>query len=166
MRRTHPHVFSWLIWSLVMLIGFAEQWASGTGMGAWVTFADGIGCVLIFALSFTYGEKSITMSDRISLGIALLGLVLWRLSSNPLWAAIFVTVADAFGFLPTFRKSFAKPQEETVSTYALVFISFALAFFVINTHEVASWLYPAYVGIANGTFALYIVIRRYQLRTA
>ena len=51
-----PHIFTWVIWSLLTFIAFAAQVAGGAGPGAWVTGATGIICVIITAAALRTGR--------------------------------------------------------------------------------------------------------------
>ncbi len=163
--RTKPHIFTWLIWSLLLLIGLTAQLVKGAGFGAWSTIGDALACFAVFVLCFWYGEKNITRSDEIMLGFGLAGIIAWVLTSNPLWAIIFVVIADSFGFFPTFRKSFHKPHEETALTYFLVVIGYVLGFFALESYSLTTTLYPAYLIMGNGSFWLYLLIRRSQIKS-
>ena len=162
--RTKPHLFTWFIWTLILSIGVAVQVVEGAGPGAWATIGDGIACLIVVLLCFSYGEKVITRSDWVSLAFGVLGVVLWALTSEPLWAAVLVTLADAFGFFPTFRKAYMKPHEETPSTFLMVFASYVLALTVFDSYSLTTILYPVYLMLANGSFWLYILVRRHQLK--
>ena len=119
LARTRPHGFSWFVWRLLTGIAFFAQVAKGGGAGAWVTGFSAIVCLCIAGLAFFYGERQITKADWFSFGGALLGLVLWQLTNDPLLAIVLITITDALAFAPTFRKAYYKPDEETASTFIL-----------------------------------------------
>ncbi|OIN87962.1 MAG: hypothetical protein AUJ12_00035 [Alphaproteobacteria bacterium CG1_02_46_17] len=53
-----PHIFTWVIWTLLTAIAFFIQYLEGAGSGAW---SGGISTVLCFAIliaSVRHGEKS------------------------------------------------------------------------------------------------------------
>lgn len=164
-RRTKPHVFSWFIWGLVTGIAFFAQILSGGGVGAWVTGFTAFLCLTITAFALFQGEKDITRLDRVSFVAALLGVVIWVFTENPLWAVIIVTVVDLLGFIPTFRKVIGKPYEETVSTFAISSVKFALSIIALETYTVVTWLYPASLVITNALFVILVLMRRHQLKT-
>ena len=59
--KVKPHAFSWTIWGLLTLIGFAAQWVEGAGPGSWVMGFSGVVCSFIAVLGFIMGEKNVTM---------------------------------------------------------------------------------------------------------
>ena len=162
--RTKPHIFTWLIWTLLLSIGIAAQLSKGAGFGAWSTIGDAVATGAIFLCCFKYGEKNITRSDKITFGFALVGVVLWVITSDPLWAVIFAVIADAFGFFPTFRKSFNKPHEETALTYLIVVVGYLIGLFSLQAYSLTTVLYPAYLVIGNGSLWIYLLMRRKQMK--
>ena len=48
--KTKPHVFSWLIWTIVTTIIYALQISAGAGPGSWVTLAVALTLFLVFLL--------------------------------------------------------------------------------------------------------------------
>jgi len=161
--RTKPHAFSWFIWSLLTAIAFFAQISDKGGPGAWVTGFTALACFSIFLLSLKRGEKNIVLFDWLCLIGALVALGLWAVSSGPLLAVILITIIDAFGFLPTFRKSYTKPNEETALTYSLSAIKFAIAIAALDNITVVTTLYPASLVLMNGLFVMMVLMRRKQL---
>lgn len=109
-----PHLFTWIIWTLLTGIMFALQYTEGAGAGAWSGFITTILCLVITILAIKFGEKQITRSDWVVFVSALAAIPIWLMTKDALWAVIWVSVIDCIGFLPTFRKSWHKPYEEMV----------------------------------------------------
>lgn len=110
--RTKPHAFSWLVWGILTGIGFFGQRADNAGPGAWVTGFTAVVCLIVFILAIFRGEKQIVLVDWLSLFGAFVAMGLWALTKGPLLSVILVTIIDALGFFPTFRKSYFKPSEK------------------------------------------------------
>lgn len=159
-KKTKPHVFSWFIWSLSGGIGFFAQIISGAGSGAWIMGLGFAISAIIAILAFRQGEKTITLSDWLAFIGALLGLVLWRLTDNPLLAIIFITLTDILAFAPTFRKAYHKPYEETFISWFFSSFKFLLALAATQSYSLTTVLYPIYLFLSNGTFALMLLVRR------
>lgn len=162
-RRTHPHIFTWAVWSLLMLTGFAVQITEGAGAGAWLTGALGGLNLLVLILALKYGEKSFTRSDWVMLSVSLLAIPLWVVTQNPLWSVILISLIDVVAFLPTFRKSWFKPHEETLETFTLIGFSVLLSFAALETVSVTTVLFPATLFAVNAVFVIMSLIRRKQL---
>lgn len=57
LKRTRPHIFSWLAWSLIGGIVFFAQILEGSGPGAWVVGLGALLCLSISVLSFFMVKK-------------------------------------------------------------------------------------------------------------
>jgi hypothetical protein len=159
--KTKPHAFSWLIWGLLTAIAFAGQIAGHAGAGSWVMGFTAFTTFVIFSLF--YGEKNITRSDWLCLILALSAIPLWIATRHPVASMILVTVIDALGFWPTFRKSYSKPNEETAFTYFLSGAKFFLSLVALDRYSIVTWLYPVSLVIMNWGFVLMALIRRHKL---
>lgn len=163
---TKPHPFSWFLWGTMEAIAFFAQIAKGAGPGAWVT---GSSAVIVFVIAFAglkNKDKQIRPTDWIALTGAVLGIVLWQITNNPLLAVISVTLADAFAFIPTFHKSYHRPQEETLFEYAISSLKWTLSIFALGSYSLTTWLYPASLIITNGLFVIMALVRRRQVRAS
>ena len=164
LRKTKPHAFSWLIWGILTASGFAGQVADKGGPGSWITGVTAAVCLLIFALALQRGERDITRSDWACLLIALGAIPLWIFTATPLWSVILITLIDVVAFLPTIRKSYLKPEEETASTYLMSSLKFSLSIAALEHYSLITVLYPASLVVVNFPFVLMLYLRRRSLR--
>jgi len=160
---TKPHVVSWFLWGLLQVIAFFAQVSRGAGAGAWVTGVTAGLCWLIAFLAMMKGETTITRSDRYVFAGALAGVVLWQVTNNPVYAAILVTVTDMLAFIPTYRKGYCKPNEETSSQFAISAIRSLFSVVALESYSLTTWLYPASLVITDGVFVVMVLMRRAQL---
>jgi hypothetical protein len=160
---TKPHAYSWLIWGLLTAIAFVGQLSDDGGPGSYVTGVTAAVSFGVFFLALRIGEKEITRSDKLFLTAALLALIPWLLLKDPVLSVVLITIIDLLGFLPTIRKSFYKPHEETLALYVLAGLKFALAIVALSTYTLTTWLYPASLVVTNLCFVAMLVIRRKQL---
>jgi chromate transport protein ChrA len=162
--KTHPHAFSWLVWASLTAIAFAGQVSDGAGVGAWVTFTTAAISFIIFFLSLSRGEKNVTKSDWANLIGAGFAIVLWIFTKEPVLSVILITIIDFLGFMPTIRKSYYKPHEETLIHYVLAGFKFLLATIALENYSLTTWLYPMSLVLANFLFVIMLTVRRKQLR--
>ncbi len=162
-HKTKPHAYSWLVWALLTTIAFAGQLHDNGGPGSYVTAVTAVVSFVIFFLAVRQGEKNVTRSDKLNLAAALVAIIPWLLSNNPTFSVILITVIDFLGFVPTIRKSYHKPQEETLIHYVLAGLKFVLAIVALNHYTVATWLYPASLVAGNLGFVVMLKVRRMQL---
>ncbi|MDB5478285.1 MAG: rane protein [Alphaproteobacteria bacterium] len=159
-RRTKPYCFSWFIWSFLTGTAFFGQIADQGGAGAWVTAINSAMCFLIFFLSLKYGERIIKKSDWITFIAALCAIPLWLATHTPLYSMILVTAIDMLGFYPTFRKSWNKPHEETITAFALGSLMYAFGAAALDRYTIITALYPISLVVTNAGFVLYVLWRR------
>lgn len=162
--RTKPHPFSWLIWGLLDSTVFVAQVLKGAGAGSWATGVTLVFTFIIAGVSFQKGEKRITALDWGCLVGGLLGVTAWILTNDPLLAVILVTITNAAAMIPTLRKSYVRPHEETLSMYALAVLKWIPALFAMESFTPTNWLFPASLVFWNSVMVALLVVRRAQLR--
>jgi hypothetical protein len=161
-NQTRPHAFSWLVWALLAGIAFAAQLFENGGIGSWVTGSSSLLCFVIFFLSLSKGEKHFDSFDWTALIAALLAIPLWKFTKNPTFSVILISVIDAVGFLPTYRKGYFKPNEERAGLYFLSTIKYILGILALRSFTLATWLFPASLILTNCLFVLMLLVRRRQ----
>ena len=162
--RTKPHIYSWFLWGFVTLIAFALQVSAGGGIGSFVTLAASLMCLAVFVLGIrAKGKKDIKKLDTIFFILAFVALGFWLIAKQPVISIILATGIDLIAFAPTIRKSWNKPESETLSLYFLSSFRFVLAVFALQTYTFVTMLYPVAWIFGNGLFAAMLYIRRKQL---
>jgi len=164
--KTKPHAYSWLVWSTVSGIAFFGQLVGQAGSGAWVTGANALITFFIFIYAYFKSERDITKSDKISLTAAFFTLILFLIfRSDPLIAVILTTIIATIGFYPTIRKSYFKPEQETLFTFFLSGSKYIFGFLALQNYSIITWLYPLSQLIVNYGFVLMLLIRRKYYKT-
>lgn len=162
--KTKPHAFSWLVWSIMEAIAFTAQVVKHGGAGAWVTGASAAISFFIFLLALAKGKKDFPWFDWIALAISLIAVFLWWLTKEPTMSVILVVIVDAAAFIPTFRKGYHKPFEETITEYELSTFKHLLGILALQAYSISTWLYPASLVMTNSLFVLLLIVRRKQFR--
>ncbi len=160
--NTKPHIYTWLIWTTVTIIGFLGQWYSGGGPGAWATGVTAIYTIVVLLLAFKYGTTDITWFDKICLALALISILPWLLVKSLLWSVILATFTDIVGFLPTIRKTWHAPKSESLGSMFYDAAKHGLSIVSLQTYSLTTWLYPAGVLAAKIVIIGEILIRRTQ----
>lgn len=165
-NKTKPHVFSWFIWGLLMITGFFAQISRGGGSGAWITFVASILSFAIFFIAFfKYKIDYLQKIDWFCFFGALFGIFLWILTRNPLMAVIIITLTDAIAFIPTFRKAYNKPYEETTFLYLLSAFSWFFGLLALQSFNLTTVLYPASLVLTNSLFVTFLMLRRLKIKS-
>jgi len=161
MRGTNkPHIFTWVIWTLLTAIAFAAQIAGEAGPGAWATGITAIICIVISIAAFRSGSKDITRSDWIMFAGGLAAIPLWLVTDSPVLSIWIVTLIDCSAFYPTFRKSWHKPMEENTFMYGFNIPRHALTLLAISNVSVVTMLYPAALFLMNCVMYVMLKLRR------
>lgn len=161
--RTKPHAFTWLVWAILNGVAFAGQIHDKGGAGAWAMGFTTLATFSIFLLALFKGEKDIRRFDWICLIAAVLSLLPWLITNDPLISVVLITIIDVFGFMPTVRKSLRKPHQETLSTYALSTLKYGLIVAALHNYTLVTVLFPLSIGILNGLFVVLLLVRRRQI---
>lgn len=159
---TKPHPFSWLIWGVLDSTVFAAQVVKGAGAGSWATAVTLVFTFIIALVSFNRGEKRITIIDWLCLLGGLSGIALWFFTSDPWNAVIIVTLTNSLAMIPTLRKSYLRPREETMSTYALAILKWIPALAAMESFTPTNWLFPASLVFWNSVLVALLIVRRRQ----
>lgn len=160
--RIKPHAFTWFVWGTLSGIGFAAQAASGGGAGSWIMLGNSIACYTIAAIAFRQGHVRYVLFDWLALIGAFIGIVLWAITHNALTAVILISLSDGIGFLPSIRKAYYFPNEESVSPWTIGILYYIVSLFALESFTVTTWLYPAAIILFDSIFVLEIIIRRKQ----
>ena len=154
--RARPERATWLIWSILSAIAFFAQLNKGATQSLWFTALNCLSAVIIFSLSVRKGMGGVVKRDTVGLLFALLGLVLWYLTSNALYALLFTIGVDAVGSVLEIIKTYNDPSSETYLVWILDGIAGGLAAISVGRLDYTLLLYPFYLFLAN--FAVVIAL--------
>lgn len=141
-------------------IGVAAQLSQGAGAGAWGRVVGSSTCFLLFIMGLIKGTRNITRADWITLAVALLAIPLWIITHTPVWSVLLVCTIDTLGYIPTVRKSWEKPYEETARSYAFSSCSALFSVLAVENYTLSTWLYPSVLMTTNACMALFLMLRR------
>ncbi len=158
-----PHLFSWIIWTVLAGIAFSTSYADWWWAWTWVIFLSMIACMIIIYLARNQWIWYIKTSDKIAFGLSVFTIPLRYITKDPLLSVILITIIDARSFYPTFRKGYEKPYEETLSTYFLSGVKFIIAMFALGNISLITVLYPASLILMNFVFVAMLRWRRKQI---
>ncbi|RQR22276.1 hypothetical protein DIE23_37135 [Burkholderia sp. Bp9143] len=165
-RTVRPHLFTWLIWSVVTAIAAAGQFVAGAGPSAWCTAAIAVTCCLTFVASIFRGERGWTRIDWVFLCAALSAIPLWMATDDPTMSICLVTLIELAGLGPTVRKTLRDPWSESLTYFALCVLKYALALLALRAWTVAVAFYPAVNILASIGICSLMMVRRQALSKA
>lgn len=163
---TKPHAYTWLIWAITQGTASTAIWFGQGGWGA-LAFIAGTACVIIvFFLSLKFGTRNITRGDTIVLILALLAIVVWWQTSNPLPAVLMASGIDTAGYIPTYRKIWSEPWSETLSFWYTMIVIIVLSIVALSSYNVLTVTYPAIMLLCNFVLVTLSLWRRRTHRAA
>ncbi|MBY0483415.1 hypothetical protein [Nitrosomonas sp.] len=161
-----PHVFSWVIWGATTFLAFLAQLEGKGGVGAWPIGVSGSITIFIAFLAYLKrADVTITKTDWLFFVSALSSLPLWYLTSDPLWAVVFLTTVDVIGFGPTIRKAYHFPYSESLLFFGLFTVRNLLVMIAFENYSVTTLLFPAVIAAVCLLLMGMIAYRRRVLAT-
>ena len=144
---TRPHRTTRLMLFLVAavnMIGAVSAHArAGTLILSALFLARGL---TLFVLSIKKGIGGTSAIDIVCGIIALLGIVVWKLSGSGVTALVFAIIADAVAYVPAVIKTWSKPETESPLLYWLGGV--ATLFAVIHDGFVLSTIFQVYIAFS------------------
>ncbi len=159
---TKPHRTTRFVVLLITVLSTVSLYASHDRVAFWLSLVSMLQAIPIFFLSLRYGMGGWARTDIACLVIALIGIVLWRTTSNPILGLYSAIIADFVGYIPAIIKTWRFPHTES-----WIFFSFDTVAGIFSTLAVATWTssqyaYPLYIFAINFLMVLLIVVPRKQ----
>ena len=154
--RTQPNRVTWLLWGVFPMVIFVAQRSQGVESLSWTSFVAGFTPLLIVAASF-FNPNAYWKSeprDFYLMAAAIVGIILWAVTANPILALLFSLLADLLAGIPTLIKSYRHPHSESWIAYAISAFGFGMSLLSVQTYDVENTAFVAYVFIFNGACAL------------
>ncbi len=162
--ETKPHAFSWFIWGIMTGTAFLAQRTQTQEIGTRVMGISAVMCLFIAGYGWWRYRVVIEKIDWFYFLCALLGIGARYITKNPLRSVIIISITDWLAFIPTFRKVRSDPQGESVWVYGLSALKFVFALRSFESFSLVVRLYPMYLILANTTFVVYALWRRWWVR--
>ncbi len=106
-----------MIFTIISAIVLVSLFFANDTTAIYLAIPSFLSCFAIFILSILYGIGGTSKSDFGALFFALLAIVAWRTTDNPLWALYLSILADFFGIIPTIIKIKNQPYTESIGFY-------------------------------------------------
>lgn len=157
--RAKPNKVSWFVWALAPLIAFWATIQQGVGTQSLLTFIVGFNPLIIFLASFVNKRAywKITRLDLACGGLAILGLILWKLTGTGNLAIFFSIIADALAAIPTIIKSYRMPETENSNVFLGSGTAALITLLTIKVWKFEQYAFPAYILIVCGV--IYALIK-------
>lgn len=156
-----PHMFTWIIWGLTVIIVFFAQYSDGGGVGSLPIGLSGI-LTLGVAVLALYKKSDITINttDWFFFLLCLSAIPLWMVTSNPVWSVIILTLIDVVAFFPTFRKAYHEPYSEKMSIYCIMTLRNIISAIALEHYSITTLFFPLIISITLTLLILVVFYRR------
>ena len=158
-RKTIPQRTTYAIWTLVNIISAASYVSSGAISTKWVSIVWALTSCLVFLLSLKYGVGGENHLDIGCLVLAVLALILWTTTNNPVSALYTTMLAVVLGYVPTVKKSFEYPETENLTSWKLVGVAALLNILAVEIWTLQIALLPIIYGFFD-LLILTLLLRR------
>lgn len=160
---TQPNRVSWLLWALAPLIGAAAAWTDGVSWAILPVFMAGFSPLIVLFASFANKKAywKLGKFDYLCGAFAILALILWAITKQPLVAIVFAIISDALAGLPTVVKAWNHPESESSNAYIASLVSVCLGVFAIKNWVASEYLFTFYLILMN--LAVIVAIYRKRL---
>lgn len=159
-KKTRPHFFTWLVWSVLLSIISIIQLKGNAGPGLWGIAVTTFTTILVTIYALFYGEKTGSLFNWATFLLSLFAIPVWLLVKDPTIAACLASVIDLVAFWPTISKSWRDPYSENLLYYFGWLVKYPTAYFALATINLANAIYPVlwtFIGIA---FVIFLIYRR------
>ncbi len=148
---TRPNAVSYTIWEFLLLISLCAQLTSGASWSVLMLAGDLVGTGIIVILCLKgYGYRKYGPLEWTCLALAILAIVLWQITKQPLLAIIFALIADLMAAVPTIVKTYRDPWSEVPTTWFIIAGAACLSLISTEIHDAPNMLFPAYLLFVNG----------------
>lgn len=163
LKKTKPHRFTWLIWSILLAIAFFAQLSKGASWSLLLTAGDFTAVFIIFILSIKYGTGGTSKFDLWTLFGAGVGLLLWYITNEALTALLITILIDFLAGLLTIRKSYSYPNTETLVAYLICSFGAFLGIFSVDEYNFSLLIFPIWIFAINLSIGMTIILARRRL---
>ncbi len=152
-----PHRTTRFVLLLITALTTASLFAQHNSVAIWLAGVSTIQAILIFGLSIKYGMGGWAKTDILCLVIALLGILLWKTTNNPVLALYSAIAADFTGMIPALIKTYRFPDTEVWSFYLLDVFAAGFSLLALKFWTPQEYSYPLYIMVINSIMVLFIV---------
>ena len=158
--KTKPERASWFIWTILGFIFFFTNLAEGAEESLFFVAMQVIVPMTILILAIKRGIGGFARRDKVGLAVAGLGLLLWYLTNNAVYALVFALSVDAAGAVLTAIKTWEQPFTETLISWAALIPVGILAMLAVGELDYVLLLFPFYFVILGTILPAIIIYRR------
>jgi hypothetical protein len=161
--RVQPARSARLMFALLLIITLLQQRDLHSGLVLFMTVGEAVGSLAILGMAIKNGIGGLGKIDVACYILLILDLTIWLTTNHALLALHLSILADLIAFTPTLVKTWREPYSETPIFYITGIIAGPLNVVAAGHYAYSIILFPLYIGLANITEIILIVIRRSKI---
>jgi len=155
--KAKPHRTTRFVLLIITSLTTASLFAQGNKVAIWLAGVSTLQSVVVFILSIEHGMGGWARTDIICLLSALLGIILWQITKNPVVALYFAISADFIGMIPALIKTYHFPKTEVWTFYLLDVFAACFSLMALKKWAPEEYSYPVYIMLINFLMVLLII---------
>ncbi|MCR4329179.1 MAG: hypothetical protein NUV65_01380 [Candidatus Roizmanbacteria bacterium] len=163
--KAKPHRTTRLVLLIITSLTTASLFAQHNTVAIYLAAVLTLQSIAIFILSIKYGMGGWGKTDVLCLLLALLGILLWKITDNPRIALYFAIGADFTGVIPTILKTYRLPHTEVWTYYMLGIFAALFSLMAIKVWVVDQYAYPVYIMLINLIIVLLVIRPQSQAKS-
>jgi hypothetical protein len=157
----HPHPLTWLSWAIVTLVLALIYLFNNGGFQTWISFLLVINDIAIFIASLILRQKiKITKIDILCFITSLLALILWLVINQPIWSVVIITASQLIAFIPSIRKAYHRPYDESALTWGIHGFRYGLMTLLVVTASFTTLINSIFWSTIYCCSAIFLLWRR------
>ena len=158
--KTKPSAASWWTWTVLAFVAVISSWVGGAPwpvllLPAWLFVSQ----FAVAILSIKRGDNTWDLRNKLCVGGAIVGILLWIVTGNPLLALGLTIVSDLFASMPNFRHVFTNPEQEDKLAWTIGWFSAVFEVLAVKDWSFASSSWAIYF-ILNMTVVILLLYRK------
>ncbi|MGH7175162.1 MAG: hypothetical protein ACREGR_02280 [Minisyncoccia bacterium] len=154
---TRPSAVSWIGWALLFAIETAAQASKGLSWSLAIPLISTCSTTIIAITALRMGRVVWTRADYFCITLAAAAVMLWALTSEPLFALVLSIVADLAVTIPSVIKTYHEPDSEPFFLWAIYTGACVLAVVATSPLTIYNLLVPVYTIL--GSLAIVVFAR-------
>jgi hypothetical protein len=142
---TKPNAVSFFLWTVLEVIALIAQIQAGASWSIIILIGVTFNTTLVTILALIgYGYKEYGKTEVICVIFAVLAIVIWQVTGEPVLAILLSILADAFASIPTLVKTYKYPESEHAFSWFLITLGGICGILATNIFNTANLAYPIY----------------------
>ena len=158
--KARPHRTTRIVLLTITILSTASLFAQHNTVAIWLSAVSMLQSIVIFGFSIKYGMGGWAKLDIACLVIAVVGIVLWKVTENPAIALYLAILADFVGMVPALVKTYRMPHTEIWSFFLIDTFAGVSSLLAVAKWTPEEYSYPLYIMVINFVMVLFILMPR------